>query len=145
MADPGQLKVPKPRNETRLPVRGEAAGSGNGPPPAGTAGPGSAGNGDGGDGDANDRKPLVLDDIIYPANRPYSARLYKERTRTLLASTFCGAFLLTLIFSFVGAIVGGHRWASLRDWLQIMLPAETGLFGSALGFYFASSASGRDD
>jgi hypothetical protein len=144
MAEAGQLRVPPPRNEPPLPNYGGAAGRGNAPPPAGAAGSGGAGSGDG-DGSAGDGKPPVIADIIYPKNRPYSARLYKERTRTLLAATFCGAFVLTIAFSFAGAILGSRHWVPVRDWLQIMLPAETGLFGSALGFYFASSAGSRDD
>jgi hypothetical protein len=86
--------------------------------------------------------------IRYPDASPYYAGLFKEGARTLLAVTFALAFLVTLVCSFVGAMLGPGKWAAVRDWLQIMLPAETGLFGSALGFYFgSSSASGcaRDD
>jgi hypothetical protein len=144
MAEAGQLRVPQPRNEPPLPHRGGGSGGGNASPPAGAAGSGGAGSGDG-DGSAGDRNPPVITDIIYPKNRPYSARLYKERTRTWLAFTFSGAFLLTIAFSYAGAILGPHRWAPVRDWLQIMLPAETGLFGSALGFYFGSNAGSTGD
>lgn len=92
--------------------------------------------------------PVSVRGIRYLHARPYYAGLFKEGARTLLAVTFAAAFLATLVCSFVGAIIGHGKWVNVKDWLQIMLPAETGLFGSALGFYFGSaSASGaaRDD
>jgi hypothetical protein len=138
MADAGQQTVPEPRTELPLPGVSGDSGSGNALPPAGAAG--AAGGGSAGGG-----KPPVVKEISYLRNRPYSPRWFKEGTRTLLAMTFAGALLLTIICSFIGAILGPPRWGPVRDWLQIMLPAETGLFGSALGFYFASSASSRDD
>ncbi len=68
--------------------------------------------------------------------RPLNVRLVKERARTLLASTFALAFLFTLGASFAGSLTA---WSSVKDWLQVVLPAETGLFGSAMGFYFGNS------
>src|SRR6266568_1270338 len=62
--------------------------------------------------------------------RPLNVRLVKERARTLLASTFA------LGASFAGSLTA---WSSVKDWLQVVLPAETGLFGSAMGFYFGNS------
>ena len=71
--------------------------------------------------------------------RPLNARLVKERARALLVSTFALAFLFTLAASFAGSLA---KWSSAKDWLQVVLPAETGLFGSALGFYFGNSREG---
>ena len=34
----------------------------------------------------------------------------------------------------------GH-WVFAREWLDVVLPAETGIAGSALGFYFGSHRS----
>ncbi len=68
--------------------------------------------------------------------RPLNARLVKEQARTLLARTFALSFLITLCASFAGAI---FKWEPVKDWLQVVLPAETALFGSALGFYFGSN------
>jgi hypothetical protein len=79
---------------------------------------------------------ITLKDIYRPELKPLTARLVKERARTLLAGTFALAFLFTLCASFVGSLT---KWGPVKDWLQVVLPAETGLFGSALGFYFGSN------
>ena len=83
---------------------------------------------------------IRLKDIYRPELKPLTARLVKERARTLLAGTFALAFLLTLCASFVGSLT---KWGPVKDWLQVVLPAETGLFGSALGFYFGSNTDAR--
>jgi hypothetical protein len=79
---------------------------------------------------------ITLKDILRPELKPLTGRLVKERARTLLAGTFALAFLLTLCASFVGSLT---KWGPVKDWLQVVLPAETALFGSALGFYFGSN------
>jgi hypothetical protein len=35
----------------------------------------------------------------------------------------------------------GRAWLHVKDWLLVVLPPETGLFGSALGFCFGSRGS----
>jgi hypothetical protein len=67
-------------------------------------------------------------------SRPINLR---EQARTILALTFAVALLGTLGVSFYGAI--SAHWGSVKDWLQLVLPAETGLLGSALGFYFGTT------
>lgn len=92
--------------------------------------------------------PVSVRGIRYLNAQPYYAGLFKEGARTLLAVTFAAAFLTTLVCSFIGAVIGHGKWGAVKDWLQIILPAETGLFGSALGFYFgsaSSSGSARDE
>jgi hypothetical protein len=41
----------------------------------------------------------------------------------------------TIWFAYRSASRG--RWDDVKDWMQAVLPAETGILGSALGFYFA--------
>jgi hypothetical protein len=62
-----------------------------------------------------------------------------SRARVLLAVSFVFAFLVILGASYAGFLF--HHPAAMKDWLQAVLPAETGLLGSAVGFYFGSSAS----
>ncbi len=59
--------------------------------------------------------------------------------RAALALAFLAVFLLTIIFSFVN--LGTKDWSDTKDWLQLLLPAETALLGSATGFYFGSRKS----
>ena len=70
------------------------------------------------------------------ARRLTGARLARERVRTILAVAFATAFLGTLGASYYGAV--SVHWIQVKDWLLIVLPGETGLIGSALGFYFGS-------
>lgn len=80
---------------------------------------------------------ITMQDIPSPQIRKLSgSRLVQERARSFLASTFAVAFLLTLAGGFAGSLTA--HWSDVKDWLQVVLPAETGLFGSALGFYFGS-------
>jgi hypothetical protein len=59
------------------------------------------------------------------------------------------AFILTVIF---GLAVGfpliliffGH-WDATKEWLQAILPALTGLLGSAMGFYFGTRSENNNN
>lgn len=68
--------------------------------------------------------------------RPVESK--REDIRGALAVTFTVFFGLTLLGGFATAIIGGEAWTNGRDFLQIALPAVTGLLGSAVGFYFGS-------
>jgi hypothetical protein len=78
----------------------------------------------------------ILHTFTEPEYRGLANRRTQERARMLLACVFAAAFLGTLGGSFFGAV--SPHWGSVKDWLQVVLPAETGLFGTALGFYFGS-------
>lgn len=64
-----------------------------------------------------------------------------SRARLLIAMSFAFAFLAILGASYAGILF--HHPAAMKDWLQSVLPAETGLFGSAVGFYFGSGGVSR--
>jgi hypothetical protein len=55
---------------------------------------------------------------------------------SILAGTLTLIFAIFILSLFLGNATA--TWASLKDMLQILLPAETGLIGSAVGFYFGS-------
>jgi hypothetical protein len=65
--------------------------------------------------------------------------------RLLLAIGFSTLFALTvlvaLVLPFLPGRDSGTTWATLKEVLSVLLPAETGLLGSILGFYFGSKAS----
>ncbi len=65
----------------------------------------------------------------------------REWTRSGLAFAFVVIFGATIIFAFFK--VGTRDWVQTKDLLQILLPAETGLLGSALGFYFGAKSNER--
>jgi len=39
----------------------------------------------------------------------------------------------------------GSHWDAGKDWLSAVLPAETAILGSALGFYFGSNKNNKND
>jgi len=65
----------------------------------------------------------------------------QEWTRTSLAFAFVIIFAVTILF--VMSKVGTRDWGETKDLLQILLPAETALLGSALGFYFGTKSNER--
>ena len=75
------------------------------------------------------------------AGQPYleePAGVY--RTRQVLAYLLLGLFAATLIAAlfYVGS---EDSWVRAKEFLQIALPAEIGLLGGAIGFYFASESA----
>jgi len=80
---------------------------------------------------------------VVPAERTATReRITRERVRWVLASIIAGMFLLTVAAAFAGA-EWGHQWASVKEWLQAVLPAETAILGSAVGFYFGTQITGN--
>lgn len=65
----------------------------------------------------------------------------REWTRSSLAFAFVLIFALTI--AFVMSKVGTRDWGETKELLQILLPAETALLGSALGFYFGTRSNER--
>lgn len=63
--------------------------------------------------------------------------------RTVLALAAFVLLALTVWWAYEAS--QGSHWASAKEWLQVVLPAETGILGSALGFYFGSRHGRRDD
>jgi hypothetical protein len=60
----------------------------------------------------------------------------QELVRSGLALLLAVLLGLTIIWSFLS--VGEGKWADTKELLQLLLPAETALLGSAVGFYFGS-------
>jgi hypothetical protein len=69
------------------------------------------------------------------------AAQFQERARTP-ARTFLAVTIGVTLVGILGSSFTGimlHHWPSVREWLQVVFPSETGLCGSVLGFYFGSS------
>jgi hypothetical protein len=72
-----------------------------------------------------------------PESRSFDLPVFaQEIVRSLLAFTFVIILVLTIVFAFQN--VDGPNWANTKELLQLLLPAETALLGSAVGFYFGS-------
>jgi hypothetical protein len=56
-----------------------------------------------------------------------------------MAFTFVIILFVTIIWAFIDA--AGPAWKQAKDLLQLLLPAETALLGSAVGFYFGTRKS----
>jgi hypothetical protein len=59
-----------------------------------------------------------------------------------MAFTFVIILLVTIIWAFIDA--SGSHWGNAKELLQLLLPAETALLGSAVGFYFGTRTSPKE-
>jgi hypothetical protein len=53
----------------------------------------------------------------------------------ILVGFFAVLLALTIVLAY-GSPLFGQDWAQVMQWLQVILPVETVLLGSAVGFYF---------
>jgi hypothetical protein len=68
---------------------------------------------------------------------PVTGRLVSEEiVRASLAFAFVILLGFTVGLAFLA--VNGNHWANTKELLQLLLPAETALLGSAVGFYFGT-------
>lgn len=65
--------------------------------------------------------------------------------RLLLAVGFSCLFAITVLAALTIPFLPGRdtkaTWETVKEILSVLLPAETGLLGSVLGFYFGSKAN----
>jgi hypothetical protein len=62
----------------------------------------------------------------------------QELVRAGALYAMIGIFVATLFLAFMH--VGNSDWANTKELLQLLLPGETALLGSAFGFYFGTRA-----
>ena len=55
----------------------------------------------------------------------------------ILVGFFAVLLALTIVLAY-GSPLFGQDWAQVMQWLQVILPVETVLLGSAVGFYFGN-------
>ena len=61
--------------------------------------------------------------------------------RTIITCSFIAIFALTILASLAIVTWVGSAWTNAKELMQLVLPAETALMGSAIGFYFGSQKS----
>jgi uncharacterized PurR-regulated membrane protein YhhQ (DUF165 family) len=55
----------------------------------------------------------------------------------ILVGFFAVLLALTIVLVYLGSL-SGQNWAQTMEWLQVILPVETVLLGSTVGFYFGT-------
>lgn len=61
--------------------------------------------------------------------------------RAWVTGALVAALIILIGFAGVAASLGSkEHWDETKEMLQILLPAVTGLLGSALGFYFGAQS-----
>jgi hypothetical protein len=53
----------------------------------------------------------------------------------ILVAFFAVLLALTIVLAYLGPL-SGQNWVQTMQWLQVILPVETVLLGSTVGFYF---------
>ena len=91
-------------------------------------------------GDTNDVEVIDVDDTLVDEPDLEPIPLKQEKTRGNLALALTGIFAFTVLATFVTAFFaqGDADWARISSILEVLLPAEMALLGSALGFYFGA-------
>lgn len=93
--------------------------------------------------DVIEEHSITVTDIGQPSlTEEYAAKRawWQEIVRAQLAVLFTLIFIGTVVFACLR--VSGSDWANTKELLQILLPAEMALIGSATGFYYGSRRNG---
>jgi hypothetical protein len=88
------------------------------------------------DDEASNPEPVRVTSVVPAESRATNERITRERVRYVLASILALTFLFTVAAAYAGA--WDSKWANVGQWLQAVLPAETAILGSAIGFYFGT-------
>lgn len=73
--------------------------------------------------------------------KPEKAWKPEDHVRSALTNWLAGSYSVALAITLTIAALGG--WASVKEWLQIVLPTLTAILASAIGFYFGSERRSR--
>jgi len=72
------------------------------------------------------------------------ARIFRrEVVRLFIVLLLFLAFILTIVWAFISA--SSAYWTNVKDLLDLILPAETALLGTAIAFYMTDSHGGGED
>jgi len=81
---------------------------------------------------------------LSPAFTVGEIEMRREVTRGVLTIGLFAVFAVTIVVCLlIAAWADASRWETVKDLLQVLLPAETGLLGSASGFYFGTRVRTR--
>ena len=81
---------------------------------------------------------IALEQSAFKEADSYNRVKHLDWVRSITMYAFISIFALTVIASLVAAIWFDKEYPNIKDLIQALLPAETGLIGSAVGFYFGS-------
>lgn len=74
---------------------------------------------------------------------PYDPEPRRDWVRAAVTIGLVIAFIVLMVDAGAAAFAAKERWEQTKEMLQILLPALTGLLGSALGFYFGTKSGER--
>jgi hypothetical protein len=113
-----------------------------GAPPGGEKPPGEEGQEP---AEVGDRGSISLDGEVGQVITPVAVSAKRERlvkdvqVRGMLAGALIAIFALTIMAALlVAALADEQQVKSMRSLLDVLLPAETGLLGSAVGYYYGA-------
>ena len=89
----------------------------------------------------------IPDENLEPVTPPHTfdevdTETQREKARTTLAIGLVVIFGLTVLGAFVAFLWPGVDSSKAKDLLSLLLPVESALLGSALGFYFGTKSNG---
>ena len=91
---------------------------------------------------ARDDEPELLE-VSGNLEQPQVGRsidVYREKLTNRLLYLFAATIVLDFGLAAIDALTG-HPFADVRDVLRDVIPAETGLLGAAIGYYFGERAA----
>jgi hypothetical protein len=104
-------------------------------------------DGDGSPQQSDVNLPIVTTGATRPlksVRTPVSVRIFSvELVRASLALFSLALLIATVVLAWLST--RGTHWQNADKWLQIVLPAETAILGSALGFYFGDRKRTQDE
>jgi hypothetical protein len=90
---------------------------------------------------APDEIDLAGEPVPHFLREPYNPVRKQESVRAWVTGALVAALIILIGFAGVAASLGSkEHWDETKEMLQILLPAVTGLLGSALGFYFGAQS-----
>ena len=90
---------------------------------------------------APDEIDLAGEPVPHFRREPYNPVRKQESVRAWVTGALVAALIILIGFAGVAASLGSKEHLDeTKEMLQILLPAVTGLLGSALGFYFGAQS-----
>ena len=83
-------------------------------------------------------------DHISAEAKVYSPERQRDNVRLIVACGFLTILGYLVVFSTIEAASYPEHWAQTQEMLQILLPALTGIIGTVIGFYFGTTAVGKN-
>jgi hypothetical protein len=87
----------------------------------------------------NEKDPELLE-IAGALKYPHVGRsidVYREQLTNRLLALFGGTVLIDVIMAGIATFTG-HDFSAAREVIRDVIPAETGLLGAAIGYYFGA-------